>query len=102
MDSDDPVTIRDYFLALRAADKELREADRQFHVERDRRYTELAEEREKRLVAAQEEVRAWRANANEWRGAMNDREKRFVTWGGVVGLVATAAAIISMFMMLKG
>lgn len=88
------VSLETHLLALRNADRDLL-------TERDRRYTELAEEREKRLSAAQEEVRAWRAQANEWRSAMTDREKRFITVGGVMGLIGAAAAVISIIVALR-
>ena len=57
MPGDDPgdshaevrIPLREYFEALRDADEKLRDADQRFAAERDRRYTELAIEREKAL-----------------------------------------------------
>jgi hypothetical protein len=79
-------TLR-YLLDLRLQHAaELREADLRFMDERDRRYTELAEERARALEAAlaaaekanelaQANAEKWRENANEWRGAMQDRDR---------------------------
>jgi hypothetical protein len=48
------VSLRDYFFALRKADdlasERLRQSDRRFSAERDRRYSEVAAEREKALA----------------------------------------------------
>ena len=77
---DEPVTIRDYFLALRAADEKL-------HAERDRRYSEVNVEREKALKIKEEadrnalvlarEIQAYRdAQHNDLlRQWQNDRSK---------------------------
>lgn len=43
------IPIREYFEALRAGDEKVRQAERLWTAERDRRYTELAIEREKAL-----------------------------------------------------
>jgi hypothetical protein len=43
------VSLRDYFFALRQSDERLRQADLRFAEERDRRYQEVALEREKAL-----------------------------------------------------
>jgi len=84
-----------------------------YEDERDRRYSELrdADSRavqaalaasEKAVLKAEDEAKAWRANANEWRAAMTDREKRFVTIGMVVGIVGVAAAMVSIIVGLRG
>lgn len=60
------------------------------------------------LAAAKEAVgvaeanaEKWRNQSNEWRGAMNDREKNFVTrkelWAAVMGIAGLAIGAISLF-----
>jgi len=67
--------------------------------ERDLRYTQLAEAKEKAigaaLAAAEKAVQVaevnsekWRANANEWRLAMDDREALFVKKETFEGMLA--------------
>ena len=38
----------------------------------------------------------WRDNANEWRGAMNDREKQFLTRKEFYSIIVTTIAIITL------
>ena len=64
------IPLRDHLLALR-------EADAQFREERDRRYEEMDLAREKATLAALNDLREWKATANEWRQAMVDREAKF-------------------------
>lgn len=60
------------------------------------------------LLAAKEAVQIaernaerWRDQANEWRGAMTDREKNFVTrrelWAAVVAIVGAVIGIMAIF-----
>lgn len=75
--------------------------------ERDRRYAELrAADRDaiqaalaaaKEAVAlAEQNAERWRASANEWRGAMSDRERDFVRRSEIRGyLIALLSALIS-------
>src|SRR6185436_1476993 len=67
--------------------------------ERDTRYTQLADAKEKAisaaLAAAEKAVQVaevnsekWRANANEWRLAMDDREALFVKKETFEGMLA--------------
>jgi hypothetical protein len=99
------VPLREYFQALREAD--------------DRRYLELRDAQEKAVVAAlaaqekavnaalaaaekavavaETNAEKWRMNANEWRAAMNDRERQFFSrgMGYVVGAVSVVSAIVA-------
>jgi len=50
---------------------------------------------EKAVLKKEEEVERWRANANEWRGAMNDRERDFLTRKEFYAIVGTALAVIT-------
>lgn len=47
--------------------------------ERDKRYEQNRIAVEKALELADVNTEKWRASANEWREAMNDRERKFVT-----------------------
>jgi hypothetical protein len=77
--------------------------------ERDRRYTEVSDAKEKAvsaaLVAAQKAVdiaehnaEKWREGANEWRQAMTDKDRNFVTknvlWGYFVGVIGLMIALM--------
>jgi hypothetical protein len=45
---------------------------------------------------AEKNAEKWRDQANEWRGAMSDREKKFITRGEVwMAAVAVAGVIIA-------
>lgn len=48
---------------------------------------------EKATGKAEEDIKAWRAQANEWRGAMNDREVKFATHADLAGLSARIDAM---------
>lgn len=84
------------------------EAQRELMDERDLRYSQLSDEREKAVRAAlaaaekavavaQNNAERWQANANEWREAMNDRERNFLSkgMGYVVGALSAVALFIS-------
>jgi hypothetical protein len=81
--------------------------------ERDRRYGELAAAQARAvdaaLTAAKEAVAAsdrnvekWQAAANEWRGAMQDREREFFSksMGMVVGALSAASLIVALVRMM--
>jgi len=60
---------------------------------------------EKAVQVAEQNAERWRMSANEWRAAMNDRERQFPTrkelWGyltGLVFLVGTIAGVIGFLM----
>ena len=80
--------------------------------ERDRRYTEVASASEKALHAALIAVREateetkhqtdkWQSSANEWRQAMNDKDRNFVThntlWGWLIASVMLVLALMQIF-----
>lgn len=83
--------------------------------ERDRRYGELAAAQAKAvdaaLAAAKEAVAVaeansekWRANANEWRNAMDDRERDFLSkgMGYVVGALSSIALLVALARLFLG
>jgi len=76
--------------------------------ERDRRYGEVSDAKEKAVAAAlaaaekavfvaEANSEKWRTNANEWRAAMNDRERNFLSkgMGYVVGALSAIALLIT-------
>ena len=76
--------------------------------ERDRRYGEIAAAKEKAVEAAftaaaeavavaEANAERWRDNANEWRAAMTDRERNFLSkgMGYVVGALSAIALILT-------
>lgn len=80
------VTLREHFLALLAA-SELRTADRLASQDKATATALAAAEKavnaalaaqEKAVSLAEANSALWRASANEWRGAMTDREGQFV------------------------
>lgn len=96
--------------------------------ERDARYAQLSAEREKAISAAmaaaekainaalaasekavavaERNAEKWRDNANEWRQAMNDKDRNFVTkavlWGYLSGVVGIMVAILGLLIKLFG
>lgn len=82
--------------------------------ERDLRYSQLSDEREKAVRAAlaaaekavsvaQTNAERWQANANEWRSAMTDRERNFFSkgMGYVVGALSAAAMLLTVLDKIK-
>ena len=76
--------------------------------ERDRRYGEVSEAKEraisaamaaaeKAILVAENNAEKWRMNANEWRSAMNDRERQFLSkgMGYVVGALSAIALVLT-------
>jgi len=55
---------------------------------------------EKAVAVAERNAEKWRDNANEWRGAMTDKDRNFVTkatlWGYLLGLVGLIIAIMEL------
>lgn len=51
---------------------------------------------EKAVNKAEATGEKWRDNANEWRGAMSDRERDFLTRKEFYSIVGTAVAIIGL------
>lgn len=66
--------------------------------ERDKRYTERFDAQQKAIGVAEEQAEKWRANANEWRTAMNDRERNFLSksMGYVLGALTALVLILTL------
>ncbi len=58
---------------------------------------------EKSVATAEANAEKWRINANEWREAMNDRERNFLSkgMGYVVGALSAGALILTIVNQLK-
>jgi hypothetical protein len=82
--SSDDISLKEYVDTRLASDAKAVEAA-------------LAAAKEAVAIAEQNSQR-WRTNANEWRGAMSDRERDFLTRKEFYAIVATAAAVITLFM----
>ncbi len=80
--NEETVSLKEYLAALREADKIAIAA--------------ALAAAEKAVLKKEEEVERWRANANEWRGAMSDRERDFLTRKEFYGIVGTALTIVSL------
>jgi hypothetical protein len=92
-----PNQVKEFFAELRKAD--------------DRRATDLDAAQEKAVNAAltaaalavnkaEQNVQKWQDAANEWRGAMSDRDRQFVTRRELyayIGLAIAAASAISRY-----
>lgn len=54
---------------------------------------------EKALHIAEMNTERWRANANEWRAAMDDRERNFLSrgMGAVIGLLSIISFVFTIF-----
>lgn len=50
---------------------------------------------------AEAENRKWRDSANEWRGAMSDRERDFLTRKEFYAIVATVATLLTIYALVK-
>lgn len=75
--------------------------------ERDRRYAEVSaakelavrtamEASEKAIRKEEENSEKWRVNANEWRAAMNDRERNFLSKS--MGLVLATVSVVALLL----
>ena len=67
--------------------------------ERDQRYKDKFDAQEKAVQVAQENTKAWQANSNEWRKAMDDRERNFMSkaMGYVIGGLSTLTLVMALF-----
>jgi hypothetical protein len=65
--------------------------------ERDRRYEQRFSSQEEAVRVYKETSDKWQAAANEWRGAMTDRERNFLSkgMGYVVGALSAIALILT-------
>lgn len=66
--------------------------------EKDKALSAALASAEKAVLKKEEEVECWRANANEWRGAMSDRERDFLTRKEFHAMIGTAILIIGFVM----
>lgn len=70
-------------------------------VERDKAISAALLSAEKAVQVAEANAEKWRQNANEWRGAMGDREKNFITrrevWIAVVAIIGFVFATLQLF-----
>lgn len=76
------IPLKEYFEAIQA--------------EKDKALSAALASAEKAVLKKEEEVERWRANANEWRGAMSDRERDFLTRRELYAIIVTAVAVISL------
>jgi hypothetical protein len=53
---------------------------------------------EKAVDKAEAGSEKWRASANEWRGAMSDRERDFLTRREFYAMLVTAVAVVSLIL----
>jgi hypothetical protein len=53
---------------------------------------------EKAVDKAEASSEKWRANANEWRSAMGDRERNFLTRKEFYSIIVTAVAVVSLIL----
>lgn len=87
---------------------------KQLMDERDRRYGEVSEAKEraisaalaaaeKAVLVAEGNAEKWRMNANEWRAAMDDRERNFLSkgMGYVIGALSTIAVLLTIMEKIK-
>jgi hypothetical protein len=54
---------------------------------------------EKAVKISEDNNQNWRSNANEWRGAMSDRERDFLTRKEFYAIVGTAVSIITLVLL---
>lgn len=68
-------------------------------IEIEKRLEQRFIAQENALSKAEEHAELWRKSANEWREAMNDRDRNFLSknMGLVVGAVSILSAIIAIF-----
>lgn len=76
----DTVTLKEYYDAILA--------------EKDKALSAALASAEKAVLKKEEEVERWRANANEWRGAMSDRERDFLTRKEFYAIITTAVVVV--------
>jgi hypothetical protein len=62
--------------------------------EKDKALSAALASAEKAVLKKEEEVERWRSNANEWRGAMSDRERDFLTRKEFYAIVGTAVGVM--------
>lgn len=71
-------------------------------VEKDKAIKIALSAQEKAAEVNKDEVQRWRDSANEWRGAMNDRERDFLTRREFYIMIGTAIGITGAIFAFKG
>lgn len=70
-------------------------------AERDKAITSALQAAEKAVAVAEANAEKWRNQANEWRGAMTDREKNFITrrevWIAIVAIIGFVFSALQYF-----
>jgi hypothetical protein len=68
-------------------------------VEHEKRELLRAETTQRALEIQQQATEHWRENANEWRSAMDDRERNFLSrgMGLVIGLLSIISLVFTIF-----
>lgn len=82
------------------------ERDRRYQevlTERDLRYEQLHRLSEQAIKVAETNTEKWQDNANEWRSAMNDRERDFLprNVGYIIGFLTVVSLVLAIFFRLK-
>ena len=74
--------------------------------ERDKRYEIVSENAKTAVSVAEKNAEKWRDNANEWRAAMSDKDRNFVTkatlWAYGVGMVGLVLSLITIMKLMGG
>jgi hypothetical protein len=95
---DDHVSLRDHMTAL--IDERGRQYDQRFQAQEKAVVAALAAAKEA-VTVAEVNAEKWRESANEWRGAMNDRERQFPTrkelWSYLLGAVFFVSTCFAVF-----
>ena len=81
------IPIRDYIDKLREADQEAVRA--------------ALASAEKAVGVAETNAEKWRNSANEWRSAMGDRERNFLTRKEFYSIITTATVVIGLALAFK-
>lgn len=82
-----------------APDVPLREHFETLLAEQEKRYAQRFDAQEKAIAVAEANAEKWRANANEWRQAMTDRERNFLprSLGHVIGVLSALSLAAALF-----
>lgn len=96
--SEESVPLKEYFHTI--LDERGRQYEQRFQAQQEAVAAALAAAKEA-VVTAEVHAEKWRLAANEWRGAMNDRERQFPTrkelWSYLLGAVFFVSMCFSVF-----
>lgn len=70
-------------------------------TEKDKAVSIALAAQEKAAEVNKDEVQRWRNSANEWRGAMSDRERDFLTRREFYIMIGTAISVVGLAMLLS-